>query len=140
MHTGENHEGQQAQTLRIKSAARRCCSFCGFCVSVSAALHVHPVNSQVARRSALTQVTTAVVETAAVVLACLHALKLRKKEKCEQFFHFFRPDFCSSSCPWIRSSFLLPSTVRSHPPPKVEKQAAGEVLESWMFTRQKFGF
>lgn len=53
---------------------------------------MHPVNSQATRSSVLTQVTATVVETAAVVLACVHALKLRKKEKCEQFFHFFRPD------------------------------------------------
>lgn len=76
------------------------------------------------------QVTAVVVETAAVVLACVHALKLTKKKgKARAVFPFSsdptRADFCSSSCPRVRSGFLLPSTVRSHPPPKVEKQPAG---------------
>lgn len=96
---------------------------------VSAALHVHPVNSRVTRSSALTQVTAAVVETAAVVLACVHALKFKKEKKSVSSLSTFSDptgaDFCSSSCPWVRSGFLLPSTVRSHPPLKVEKQATG---------------
>lgn len=40
------------------------------------------------------QVTAVVVETAAVVLACVHALKLKKKKRksASSFSIFFRPD------------------------------------------------
>lgn len=96
------------------------------CVSFSCAPRASCQQSSDAEVT-LMQVTAAVVETAAVALACVHALKFKKKRKSASSFSTFptRADFCSSSCPRVRSGFLLPSTVRSHPPPKVEKQAAG---------------
>lgn len=72
--TGENGV-QQAEASIEDSICGTCAAASAASVSVSAALHVHPVNSQVTRSSALTCVSALVVETAAVVLACAHALK-----------------------------------------------------------------